>query len=56
MGRVLGHLKRTSTFELTYSSSNGILEVYFDANWIDHTSDSKSTSGWIYTLVGGAIS
>nr|KAJ0189684.1 hypothetical protein LSAT_V11C800438810 [Lactuca sativa] len=56
VGRVLGYLKRTSTFELTYSSSNGILEGYFDASWIDHTSDSKSTSGWIYTLAGGAIS
>nr|KAJ0194254.1 hypothetical protein LSAT_V11C800406360 [Lactuca sativa] len=56
VGRVLGYLKRTSTFELTYSSSNGILEGYSDASWIDHTSDSKSTSGWIYTLVGGAIS
>nr|KAJ0214957.1 hypothetical protein LSAT_V11C300107720 [Lactuca sativa] len=56
VGRVLGYLKRTSTFELTDSSSNGILEGYSDASWIDHTSDSKSTSGWIYTLVGGAIS
>nr|KAJ0201752.1 hypothetical protein LSAT_V11C600334860 [Lactuca sativa] len=35
MGRVLGYLKRTSTFELTYSSSNGILEGYSDASWID---------------------
>nr|KAJ0197577.1 hypothetical protein LSAT_V11C700367030 [Lactuca sativa] len=43
--RVLGYLKRTTTFELTYFSSNGILEGYFDANWIDHTGDSKSTSG-----------
>nr|KAJ0209067.1 hypothetical protein LSAT_V11C400185590 [Lactuca sativa] len=56
VGRVLGYLKRTSTFELTYLSSNGILEGYSDASWIDHTSDSKSTSGWIYTLAGGAIS
>lgn len=56
VGRVLGYLKRTSAFELTYSSSNGILEGYSDASWIDHTSDSKSTSGWIYTLAGGAIS
>nr|KAJ0214235.1 hypothetical protein LSAT_V11C400171660 [Lactuca sativa] len=56
VGRVQGYLKRTSTFELTYSSSNGILEGYSDASWIDHTSDSKSISGWIYTLAGGAIS
>jgi hypothetical protein len=56
VGRVLGYLKRTTTLELTYMSSPRILEGYSDASWIDHTSDSKSTSGWIYTLAGGAIS
>lgn len=39
MGRVLRYLKRTSTFELTYSSSSKILEGYSNARWIDHTSD-----------------
>ena len=56
VGRILRYLKRTSTFELTYSTSNGILEGYSDARWIDHTYDSKSKSGWIYTLASGAIS
>ncbi|KAJ9547396.1 hypothetical protein OSB04_019939 [Centaurea solstitialis] len=56
VSRVLGYLKRTCTLELTYMSSSGILEGYSDASWIDHTSDSKSTSGWIFTLAGGAIS
>jgi hypothetical protein len=56
VGRALGYLKRTSTFELTYSSSPGILEGYSDASWIDQKSDSKSTSGWIFTLAGGAVS
>lgn len=32
------------------------MEGYSDASWIDHSSDSKSTSGWIHTLVGRAIS
>ncbi|KAJ9565484.1 hypothetical protein OSB04_001450 [Centaurea solstitialis] len=45
IGTVLGYLKRTS-----------ILEGYSDASWIDNSSDSKSTSGWIFTLAGGAIS
>jgi len=27
-----------------------------DASWIDNKSDSKSTSGWIFTLAGGAVS
>ncbi|GJV17396.1 retrovirus-related pol polyprotein from transposon TNT 1-94 [Tanacetum coccineum] len=32
------------------------LEGYLDASWINHFGDSKSTSGWIYTLAGGAVS
>ncbi|KAI3734277.1 hypothetical protein L6452_13742 [Arctium lappa] len=56
ISRVLGYLKRTSDLELTYMMHPGILEGYSDASWIDHSSDSKSTSGWIYTLGGGAIS
>ncbi|KAJ9554969.1 hypothetical protein OSB04_009583 [Centaurea solstitialis] len=56
VSRVLGYLKRTSKLEMTYMSSSGILEGYSDASWIDQTSDSKSTSGWIFTLAGGAIS
>ncbi|KAJ9567241.1 hypothetical protein OSB04_003207 [Centaurea solstitialis] len=56
VSRVLGYLKRTSKLEMTYMSSSGILEGYSDASWIDQTSDSKSTSGWIFTLAEGAIS
>ena len=56
IGRVPGYLKRTIDLELTYTTHPGILEGYIDASWIDNSSDSKSTSGWIYTLVGGAVS
>ncbi|KAJ9557199.1 hypothetical protein OSB04_011813 [Centaurea solstitialis] len=56
IGRVLGYLKRTSDLELTYNTHSGILEGYSDSSWIDNSSDSKSTSGWIFTLAGGAIS
>ncbi|KAJ9557005.1 hypothetical protein OSB04_011619 [Centaurea solstitialis] len=56
VSRVLGYLKRTSKLEMTYMSSFGILEGYSDAIWIDQTNDSKSTTGWIFTLAGGAIS
>ena len=45
----------TSTLKLTYMSSPGILEGYSDDSWIDQTSDSKPISGWIFTLVEGAI-
>ena len=33
-----------------------MLEGYLDASWITSVSDNKSTSGWIFTLGGGAIS
>ena len=56
MVRILGYLKRTSTLELTYFSSPGILESCSNTSWIDHISDSKSISGLINTLAGTAIS
>nr|GEV25879.1 retrotransposon ribonuclease H [Tanacetum cinerariifolium] len=49
-------LSRTNALNLTYTSYPGILEGYSDASWVNHTGDSKSTSGWIYTLAGGAVS
>ena len=33
-----------------------MLEGYSDASWITSVSDNKSTSGWIFTLGGCAIS
>ncbi|MCI12219.1 G-type lectin S-receptor-like serine/threonine protein kinase RLK1-like, partial [Trifolium medium] len=33
-----------------------ILEGYTDASWISSVGDYKSTTGWIFTLAGGAIS
>ncbi|GJT53730.1 retrovirus-related pol polyprotein from transposon TNT 1-94, partial [Tanacetum coccineum] len=56
LSRVLGYLKRTSALQLTYTSYLRVLEGYSDASWINHSGDSKSTSGWIYTLARGAIS
>lgn len=54
--KVLGYLKRTSALNLTYTSYPEVLEGYSDASWVNHTGDSKSMSGWIYTLAGGAVS
>ena len=33
-----------------------VIEGYTDASWITSINDNKSTSGWIFTLGGGAIS
>ncbi|GJZ61646.1 retrovirus-related pol polyprotein from transposon TNT 1-94 [Tanacetum coccineum] len=56
VSRVLGYLKRTYALQLTYTSYMGVLEGYSVASWINHFGDSKSTSGWIYTLTGGVVS
>ena len=56
IGRVLGYLKKTISLRLFYSEFLAVLEGYSDANWITNVSDNKSTSGWIFTLSGGAIS
>ena len=41
---------------LFYSEFQVVLEGYSNASWITSVSDNKSTSGWIFTLGGGAIS
>ena len=56
IGRVLGYLKRTKSYALVYSKYPSVLEGYCDASWITSIKDNKSTSGWIFTLGGGAIS
>ena len=54
--RVLRYLKYTQNYELHYSKYPAVLEGYYDANWISDTKDSKSTSGYLFTLGGGAVS
>ena len=56
IGRVLGYLKKTISLRLFYSKFPTMLEGYSDASWITSVSDNKSTSDWIFTLVGGDIS
>ena len=54
--RVLRYLKYTKNYGLHYSKYPAVLEGYCDANWISDTKDSKSTSGYPFTLGGGAVS
>jgi hypothetical protein len=56
IARVLGYLKKTKDLGLYYSGYPAVLEGYSDANWMTSVGDNKSTSGWIFTLGGGAIS
>nr|GEX24923.1 retrovirus-related Pol polyprotein from transposon TNT 1-94 [Tanacetum cinerariifolium] len=70
--RVLQYLKHTIAYGLHYtkyppvlegycdanwiSSHNEVLEGYCDANWISNHNEGKSTSGYVFTLGGAAVS
>uniref|UniRef100_A0A2N9I6E8 CCHC-type domain-containing protein n=1 Tax=Fagus sylvatica TaxID=28930 RepID=A0A2N9I6E8_FAGSY len=56
IARVLGYLKKTKDLGFYYFGYPAVLEGYSDANWVTSVGDNKSTSGWIFTLGGGAIS
>lgn len=54
--RVLRYLRYTLDWGIHYTEFSAILEGYCDANWISDTNESKSTSGYVFTLAGGAVS
>ena len=56
IGRMLGYLKRTINLGLFYKNYPVVFEGYSYANWISSASDNKSTSEWIFTIAGGAVS
>ena len=54
--RVLRYLRYTRDYGLHYTRDPAVIEGYSDANWISDIKDSRSTSGFIFTLAGVAIS
>ncbi|XP_071912272.1 secreted RxLR effector protein 161-like [Coffea arabica] len=56
ISRVLKYLRYTWNYGLHYTRYPAVLEGYADANWISDIRDSKSTSGYVFTLAGGAVS
>ena len=56
MKRLLGYLKHTQDYALHYTEYPAVLDGYCDANWITGTKDTKSTSGYVFTLGGAAVS
>ena len=50
------YLKHTKDYAICYSGYPSVLEGYSDASWIPNKNDHSSTSGWVFILVGGAIS
>ena len=54
--RVLRYLRYTLNYELHYLRYPVVLEGYSNTNWISDTNDSKSTSGYVFTIDGTVIS
>jgi len=54
--RVLHHLKGTMSFGIHYSGHPTVLEGYSDSSWISDIDQIYATSGYVFTLVGGAVS
>ena len=50
------YLKYTLNYGVHYTRYPTILEGYSDANWIFDTNDTKSTSRYVFTLGGAAVS
>ena len=54
--RVMRYLKGTMNHGLHYTGYPSVLEGYSDANWISDADEMKTTSGYVFTLGGGAVS
>ncbi|CAI7852422.1 unnamed protein product [Closterium sp. NIES-54] len=54
--RLLRYIKGTTRMGLHYEKGPVVLQGYTDADWVGDPSTGQSTSGYIFTLVGGAIS
>ena len=53
--KVLRYLRYTRNYGLHYTRYPTVLERYSNANWIFDIKDSKSTSGFMFTLAGATI-
>ncbi|CAH9115649.1 unnamed protein product [Cuscuta europaea] len=53
--RVLRYLRKTQNLGLHYGRYPAVLEGYSDTSWISDIKDSKSTSGYVFTLKGAAV-
>ena len=54
--RVMRYLAGTMSYEIHYSGHPAMLEGYSDSNWISDAEELYATSGYVFTLRGGAIS
>jgi hypothetical protein len=54
--RVMRYLKGTMSYGIHYLGYPRVLEGYSDSNWITDADELKATSGYTFTLGGGAVS
>lgn len=54
--RVLRYLKATINHRITYGGSLRDLQGFCDADWGSDPDDRRSTSGYVFTMQGGAVS
>jgi hypothetical protein len=54
--RAMRYLKGTLNYVIQYSGNLKVLEGYSDSNWISDADEIKATSGYVFTLGGGAVS
>ena len=53
--RIFRYLKGTMNYGIHYCGVLAVLEGFCDANWISDSDETKATSGYVFTLGGGAI-
>ncbi|GKG02205.1 hypothetical protein Tco_0306910 [Tanacetum coccineum] len=56
MPKVLHYLRYSRDYGLHYDRYPAVIKGYSDANWISDIKDSRSTSGYVFTPGGAAIS
>jgi hypothetical protein len=55
--KALRYMQGTKSLMLTYRKSNFLrIEGYSDSDFMGDADDRKSTSGYVFTFAGGAIS
>ena len=54
--RVFRYLKGTINYGIHYTCFPAVIEGFSDANWNSDSDETKSTSGYVFTLAGGAVS
>jgi hypothetical protein len=54
--RILRYLKGTMSLVIDYTRYPKVLEGYCDANWIPDVDEIYATSGYVFSLGGGAVS